>query len=294
LSSLKEYWAGVAKSYGWADADGLAAVLHPDAPAWFNAMIDRMQEESWRWGLQQCHLAEHSQVLDVGCGTGRWLRRYVQRDARPMGLDATRDMLRRAADKGTACPMVNSPAQSLPFCDGSFDLVSAITVIQHIPPADQRDAIKEMTRVLRPGGHLLLLDLIRGEGPHIFPRSPKGWIDEAALAGLSAVAWTGQEYMFLDRSFVRLVQTAQKLTGNWSGAVLPARANNTAEAAQPKTGARAMYWSLRKVTCGLSALTEPMVRQVFPGKWATHGVFVFQKNAGPDRRGSSSRSELSS
>lgn len=279
MSSLKEYWAGVAKSYGWADPDGLAAVLHPDAPAWFNATIDRMQEESWRWGLQQCHLAEQSQVLDVGCGTGRWLRRYLQRNLLPVGLDATGDMLRRAVDKGTTCPLINSPAQLLPFRDASFDLVSAITVIQHIPQAGQREAIGEMTRVLRPGGYLLLLDLIRGEGPHIFPRNPQGWIAEAGLAGLSAVAWTGQEYMLFDRAFVSIVQTSQKLTGNWSGAILPARAQNAAEAARPKTGARALYWSLRKTTCGLSALTEPLVRKIVPGKWATHGVFVFRKNS---------------
>jgi SAM-dependent methyltransferase len=291
LYSWKEYWAGVAKSYGWADADGFSAVLHPDAPAWFNATIDQLQEERWHWGLQRCRLAENSQVLDVGCGTGRWLRRYLRENVRPVGLDATQDMIRRAADKGSLCPLLVSRAQSLPFPEGTFDLVSAVTVIQHIPPADQREAIREMARVLRPGGHLLLLDLIRGEGPHIFPKRPRGWIEEAGSTGLSLVSWTGQEYLFFDRAFVNIVQTLRKLTGNWSGAILPARASNSAEAAQPQSGGRALYWALRKITCKLSAWSEPLARKGCPGEWATHGVFVFQKSREANEKFPSSLAE---
>jgi len=283
LYPWKEYWAGVAKSYGWADADGFSAVLHPDAPAWFNATCDRLQEERWRWALERSGLAENSRVLDVGCGTGRWLRRYLAKNARPVGLVATQDMLRRATDKGTTCPLVASPAQSLPFSSDSFDLVSTVTVIQHIPPAGQREAVQEMARVLRPGGHLLLLDLIRGTGPHIFPKSPNGWIEEARLAGLSVVAWSGQEYLLLDRMFVSAVQTLRKMTGQSSGTILPARAANAAEARQPKTGGRALYWAARKFTCKLSEWSEPLTRIACPGTWATHGVFVFQKDASQRR-----------
>jgi ubiquinone/menaquinone biosynthesis C-methylase UbiE len=278
--SWKEYWAGIAGSYGWADPEGFSAVLHPDAPRWFNATIDRLQEQTWRWGLQRCGLLEHSRVLDVGCGTGRWLHRYLQEKVCPVGLDATHAMLRRAADGGLICPLVISRAQCLPFREGVFDLVSAVTVIQHIPPADQRDAIREMARVLRPGGHLLLLDLIRGKGPHIFPRRPEGWIEEAGSAGLSLISWTGQEYLLFDRAFVKVVQTVRKLTGHSSRAILPGRASSSVEVAQPKSGGRALYWALRKITCKLSAWIEPLARKGCPREWATHGLFIFQKNIG--------------
>jgi SAM-dependent methyltransferase len=276
--SWKEYWAGVARARAWTDAEGYAAVLHPDAPTWFNITIDRLQERAWRGGLERCRLTERSRVLDVGCGTGRWLRRYQHyRDARPVGLDATYDMLRRASEEVSICPLVVSRAQELPFRAETFDLVSAVTVIQHLPPADQHKAIAEMARVLQPGGHMMLLDLIRGRGPHIFPRRPEGWIEEAGSAGLSLVSWTGQEYLLFDRAFVSIVQTARKLAGHMPDDTLPLRADRPAEAVQPNSRGRAVYWALRKVTCKLSVRFEPLVQTLCPRDWATHGLFVFQK-----------------
>src|SRR5271169_987204 len=126
LYSWKEHWARLAASYGWTDAEGFSAVLHPDTPVWFNAMIDRLQQRAWRKGLQLCQIKDDAQVLDVGCGTGRWLRRYSERGLRPVGVDATEGMLQRAAASGLKCPLVVGLAQSLPFADGAFDLVSAV------------------------------------------------------------------------------------------------------------------------------------------------------------------------
>jgi SAM-dependent methyltransferase len=275
LYPWREYWEGLAASYGRADAQGLSAVLHPDAPAWFNILIDRLQESAWREGLQSCGLQEESRVLDVGCGTGRWLRRYLQRNLVPVGVDATQGMLQLTAARGVECQLVVGCAQSLPLGDGVFDLVSAVTVIQHIPPEDQGDALKEMARVLRPGGHLLLLELIRGKGPHIFPRRPSDWIDQASLAGLSLAGWRGQEYLVLDRAFVRLVQAIRGRTVNNAGPLLPGRA--PVGKTKPASTARLVYWAIRRSTCKLSEWLEPVVQRVCPSEWATHALFIFKK-----------------
>jgi ubiquinone/menaquinone biosynthesis C-methylase UbiE len=275
--SWKEYWSRVARSHAWTDDEGFSAVLHPDAPRWFNITIDQLQEKAWRKGLEHCQLNEHSRVLDVGCGTGRWLRRYRQEKVHPVGLDATYEMLRRAADGGLICPLVVSRAQELPFRGETFQIVSAVTVIQHLPSADQRNAIREMARVLQPGGHLMLLDLIRGSGRHIFPRRPKAWIAEVESAGLSLDSWTGQEYFLFDRAFVSVVQTARKLTGHVPNNKIPMEDDLSGEAAQQSSLERALYWRLRKVTCRLSAKFEPLAQRLCPREWATHGLFVFQK-----------------
>lgn len=275
MYSWKEYWEGLAASYGGTDAQGFSAVLHPDAPAWFNNLIDRLQESAWQEGLQSCGLQDHSRVLDVGCGTGRWLRRYLQRNVVPVGVDATQGMLQQAAANGVACQLVVGRAQSLPFDDGAFDLVSAVTVIQHISPVDQGEALKEMARVLRPGGHLLLLELIRGQGPHIFPHRPPDWIEQASSAGLALVGWRGQEYLFLDRAFVQLVQAIRVLAGNSAGPLLPGRA--PAGKTKPASTARLVYWAIRRCTCKLSEWLEPIVQKVCPGEWATHALFIFKK-----------------
>jgi SAM-dependent methyltransferase len=278
--SWKEYWDKVASAYGGADAQGFAPVLHPDAPSWYNLTIDRLQEKSWRRGLQSCGISDGAQVLDVGCGTGRWLRRYKQMQVRAVGLDATQDMLRRALSGGSGLSVVAARAQRLPFPDAAFDLVSDVTVVQHIASLEQDGVLKEMARVLKPGGYLLLIELIKGEAPHIFPRAPQKWIEAAAAAGLSPVKWEGQEFLVLDQLFVRAAQTARRLTDGKQGAVLPAQGNLSGERDNQRSASRSIYWALRRVSCKLSEWAEPLVRKTCPGTWATHAVFVFQKRGG--------------
>lgn len=275
MYSWREYWEGLAASYGHADAQGFSPVLHPDAPAWFNTLIDRLQESAWHVGLQSCRLRDNSRVLDVGCGTGRWLRRYLQRNFVPVGVDATQGMLQLAAASGVKCQLVIGCAQNLPFGDEIFDLVSAVTVIQHISADDQGDAFKEMARVLQPGGHLLLLELIRGHGAHIFSRRPSEWIKQASSAGLSLVAWRGQEYLILDRVFVQIAQTIGRLAGRNASPSLPGR--TLVGESKPIATARLGYWAIRRCTCAVSEWIEPVVQSVCPGEWATHALFVFKK-----------------
>ena len=280
MYSWKEYWDNVASAYAGADEQGFAPVLHPDAPAWYNQAIDRLQEQSWRRGLQRCGLSEGAQVLDIGCGTGRWLRRYRQLNFCAVGLDATQDMLRRALAGGSSLAIVAARAQRLPFPDAEFDLVSDVTVVQHIASLEQYGVLKEMERVLKPGGHLLLIELIKGEAPHIFPRTPQKWIEAASAAGLSLVNWEGQEFLLLDQLFVRTVQTAWRLTDGKQGAVLPAQGNVSGGRDNRRSASRAIYWALRRGSCKLSEWAEPLVRKSCPGTWATHAVFVFQKSGG--------------
>lgn len=282
MYSWKEYWDTVASAYAGADAQGFAPVLHPDAPTWFNITIDRLQEKSWRRGLELCRLSKGARVLDVGCGTGRWLRRYQQMQVRALGLDATQDMLRRALAGGLEAPVVASRAQRLPFSDGAFDLVSDVTVVQHISSGEQGGVIREMARVLRPGGHLLLMELIRGEGPHIFPRNPQKWIETAGAAGMRLVHWEGQEFLLLDQVFVRAVQAMRSAVRGKQAIALPAPGGAPGGQAKPRAGGRAIYWGMRKVSCKLSEWVEPLVRKICPGTWATHAVFVFQKRGETD------------
>ncbi len=197
MYSVKEYWAGVARSWAGNDAQDLSPVLHPGAPDWFSAAIDRLQARAWQRGLRYCDSGNAHFVLDVGCRTGRWLRRLLQRGLRPVGIDLTTSMLQRAAAGSLGCPLLAASAECLPFPDRHFDLVSSVTLVQHLPEPCQERALKEIARVLRPGGHLVVLELIRGRAPHIFPHRPQEWIERVSSAGLSLVCWFGQEFLLL-------------------------------------------------------------------------------------------------
>lgn len=97
-------------------------------------------------------------VLEVAVGTGRNLPFYP-RGIRLTGIDLTPAMLAvardRARDLGMDVELVEGDAQALPFADSSFDTAVCTLALNAIP--DDRAAIAEMYRVLRPGGSLLLL-----------------------------------------------------------------------------------------------------------------------------------------
>ena len=100
-------------------------------------------------------------VLEVAVGTGLNLPHYPA-DVTLTGVDLSPRMLEqaraRAADLGREITLVEADAQALPFPDASFDTAVCTLGLCGIP--DDRAAIAEMRRVLRPGGRLLLLDHI--------------------------------------------------------------------------------------------------------------------------------------
>lgn len=272
----KQYWTRLASDYGDADAEAFAPVLHPGAPNWFNELIDRLQERAWHRALAYCCLSDGAKALDVGCGTGRWLRRWAERGLSPVGVDHSPTMLRLAAGRGTAIPLLAGELQFLPFRDESFDCVSVVTVVQHVPPAHQQEALKEMVRVLRPGGYLILFELIRGHGTHVFSQSPEEWIQHVSSAGAKLVRWFGQEFLLPDRLFVRLAHRTQAAIRGTAPSTLPGSAR-LPEASTSWGAARRAYWGLRRIATACSVLMEPLAEKLFPAKLATHGVFLFRK-----------------
>jgi ubiquinone/menaquinone biosynthesis C-methylase UbiE len=110
-----------------------------------------------------CSQAE-GDVLEVSVGTGLNLAHYP-REARVTGLDWSPAMLeqaqRRAEELGRSVRLVEGDAQALEFADESFDTVVCTYSLCGIP--DDRQAVAEMRRVLRPGGRVRLVDHVEAE-----------------------------------------------------------------------------------------------------------------------------------
>jgi ubiquinone/menaquinone biosynthesis C-methylase UbiE len=102
------------------------------------------------------------QVLDLCCGTGAYVSRLLGQVGSIVGLDFSRTMLNALAVqlRGHECAdrvrLVEGDATALPFARGSFDTVFSMASLYHVPHAER--AIKEVARVLRPGG-IAVLDL---------------------------------------------------------------------------------------------------------------------------------------
>jgi len=91
-------------------------------------------------------------ILDVGCGTGANLLMLSQYgDAE--GVDISEDALAFCHERGLANVKLGA-GEELPYDDGTFDLVTALDVVEHMD--DDLAGLREMRRVLRPGGRVLL------------------------------------------------------------------------------------------------------------------------------------------
>lgn len=93
-----------------------------------------------------------ARVLEGGCGTGLILERIAKEARFAAGFDLSPGMVARAQARGLNV-LLGSVTQ-VPFADDSFDVVCSFKVLAHVP--DIRGAVKELTRVTRPGGHVLL------------------------------------------------------------------------------------------------------------------------------------------
>jgi ubiquinone/menaquinone biosynthesis C-methylase UbiE len=130
------------------------------APRYDRAMrfLERFQ---FRGGREWVCSRAHGEVLEVAVGTGLNLGLYPP-DARLTGIDLSPGMLAqarsRSAETGRPIELKEADAAALPFDDATFDTVVCTLAMCAVP--DERTAIVEMRRVLRPGGLLLLLDHI--------------------------------------------------------------------------------------------------------------------------------------
>ena len=106
--------------------------------------------------LQRVQNCDGPRVLDIGCGEGRFCRLVSELSLDVTGVDPTEELLVVAREKGGGT-YVNARAEELPFWDNEFDLV--VFYLSLIDIAGLLQAIREATRVLKPGGHVLVGNL---------------------------------------------------------------------------------------------------------------------------------------
>ena len=146
------------------------------APAAVEAMFDRISpvydamnrvmtaglDRRWRRLTAEAVVSPGDEVLDACCGTGDLALAAERAGGRVTGLDFSGRMLERARRKSGTVRWVRGDVLALPFEEGSFDAVTVGFGIRNVE--DLEAGLRELARVLRPGGRLGCLEITRPRG----------------------------------------------------------------------------------------------------------------------------------
>ncbi len=169
---LKEIESQIHSAYAQRDAQG-----KPDLYAWHRHEVTYIYyrvKETWVKALKSAGFKDisHLDILDVGCGSGGWIRMLMEWGATPSqlhGVDLLEDRIVKG--KGLSPSDIDFRVNNgwvLPYENASMDLCAASTVFSSILDEGARKALaQEMTRVLKPNGWIMIFDYAISD-----PRNP--------------------------------------------------------------------------------------------------------------------------
>ena len=161
-------------------------------------------DRRWRRLTAEAVVAPGDRVLDACCGTGDLALAAQAQGGKVTGLDFAEGMLERARRKSSDVEWIRGDLLRLPFQDAAFEAVTVGFGVRNVEDLDR--ALRELRRVLKPGGRLAILEIVRPHGPlALFYRA---WFDGLVpLAG--KVLPGGAAYTYLPASVRRFPGPAE-------------------------------------------------------------------------------------
>ena len=180
--------------------EGVRTMFDRIAPVYdlMNRVMTAGLDGRWRRLTAEAVVRPGDRVLDACCGTGDLAIAAGRAGGRVVGLDFSERMLERARRKSAAIEWVRGDLLDLPFEDESFDAATVGFGVRNV--ADLERSLRELRRVLRPGGRLGILEITKPRGPlRLFYRL---WFD-GIVPLLGKLLRGGSAYTYLPASVRR-------------------------------------------------------------------------------------------
>lgn len=156
VASIREGWKDKWNFNSWADSydedvkvDRGALKIYEN----YNKVLNKVYEKSTIAG-------DGISVLDIGVGTGNLAKKFLENNYRVVGIDQSREMLRVAKHKYPNLKVRLGEFLKIPFNDKVFDIIVSTYAFHHLNSEEKSLAIKEMIRVLKDNGKIVIGDLM--------------------------------------------------------------------------------------------------------------------------------------
>ena len=183
---------------------GLRATGHWRYSERYNRWLYRAKGRALRRALAE--VEPRFRALDIGSGTGWVVEQLLAMGATVDGSDIAEPALRELGRRHPDITFFELAigADAVPRPDATYDVVTAMDVLYHITDdGEWHSAVRELARVLRPGGRLVVTDALAtadvSPAPHVRFRTMGRWLDTAAKTGLELEA-SGPLFRWLSRS----------------------------------------------------------------------------------------------
>jgi demethylmenaquinone methyltransferase / 2-methoxy-6-polyprenyl-1,4-benzoquinol methylase len=149
---------------GTLPSEGVRSMFDRIAPVYdaMNRLMTAGLDQRWRREAAEAVVRPGDRVLDSCCGTGDLAVAAARAGGNVTGVDFSRPMLERARRKAPEIEWVEGDALALPFADASYDAATVGFGIRNLSDLD--GGLRELRRVLRPGGRVAILEITRPRG----------------------------------------------------------------------------------------------------------------------------------
>jgi len=183
----------------------------------FNHYMDNIQNRYLKRIISQ--ITKDDKVLDVGCGTGRFSKRFSEKSGSVNGIDIVKENINLCKQLSLSDRNIDyqvMDVRKLKFSDSNFDWIFSITCLEHLTQEKElRLAIKELFRVLKTGGKLILIEDMgtrRKNCPCIISIERNKWFEMIKENGGNIIEWNSIDNVYLRQLRELIMLITRKIT----------------------------------------------------------------------------------